>query len=384
MTPSAERPLLVTGTTGLVGGAVVLELLRRTDADVYCLARDGRDEPAARRVPRLLAGMAGAYGMDDVLDAIRTRCRVLPGDITRPGCGIPEELLPATVDEVWHAAASLKYRERDRAEIDLHNVTGTRNVADLAVRLGARAFDLVSSAYVAGTRTGRMPEEPVPVGCRANNAYESSKMAAEALVSGVPVETVRVLRPGIVIGHSTTLAAPTTAGLYGLVDELAAFRARIEPRLGNYLDHYPLAFLGDPVGTRGSLVCVDTVAAAAVRLSRVGAPGGTYHLTNTEPAYLGRTIEGVLAALGMAAPRWVSDRAELSSIDDALSKRLEFQAPYMLQDKVFDSARTRRYCGEELFTVPLSTERIAEFVTRYVRDRAGEQVEAGRRTVPSV
>ncbi|MFI1797516.1 SDR family oxidoreductase [Streptomyces sp. NPDC020379] len=382
MTPSGAPPALVTGVTGLVGGAIVLELLRRTDADILCLARDSRHEPAARRVPRLLARMAADYGMDDVAGRIATRCRVLSGDVTAPGCGIPDALLPPAVGEVWHAAASLKFRDRDRAEIDLHNVTGTRNVAELAVRLGAHTFDLVSTAYVVGDRTGLLTEEPVPAGCRANNAYESSKMAAEALVSEVPVETVRILRPGIVIGHSGTLAAPTTFGLYSFVDELTAFRALIEPRLGNYLDHYPVAILGDPA-TRGNLVPVDAVAAAAVRLGAVRAPGGVYHLTNSEPTRLGEALTALTGALGIRAPRWVGDRAELNSIDEAFNKGLDFQGAYMLQDKVFDASRARRYCAD-LLTVPLGPARIGEFITRYLKDGAAEQVRALRKAAARV
>ncbi|MGW1073732.1 SDR family oxidoreductase [Streptomyces sp. NPDC002537] len=385
MTPSSGAPVppaLVTGATGLVGGAIVLELLRRTGADVLCLARDGRGEPAAHRVPRLLTRMAAGYGMADVTDAIITRCRVLPGDMTAPGCGVPDAALPPAVGEVWHAAASLKFRDRDRAEIDLHNVTGTANVAALAARLGAHTFDLVSTAYVAGDRTGLLAEEPVPPDCRPNNAYESSKIAAEALMPDVPVDTVRILRPGIVIGHSETLAAPTASGLYTFVDELTAFRARIEPRLGNYLDHYPVAILGDPA-TRGNLIPVDTVAAAAVRLGLAGAPGGIYHLTNTEPTRLGEALAALTGALGIRAPRWVSDPAELTSIDDEFNKELDFQGAYMRQDKLFDATRARRHCAD-LLTVPLSPERLGEFATRYLKDGAAEQVLALRKAAHRV
>ncbi|GAA0463273.1 SDR family oxidoreductase [Streptomyces stramineus] len=383
MTRPDGRPALVTGATGLVGGAIALELLRRTEADVYCLARDTSREPAARRVPRLLTRAAADYGMDDVLDEIPARVRVLSGDITEPGCGVPDALLPAEIGEVWHAAASLKYRDRDRAEIELHNVTGTRHVAGLALRLGARALDLVSTAYVVGERTGLITEEPVTADRPANNVYEDSKRAAEALVSELPVDTVRILRPGIVIGHSETLAAPTTFGLYSFVDELTAFRTKVEAKLGNYLDHYAIGILGDPA-TRGNLVPVDTVATAAVRLSLVGAPGGIYHLTNTEASRLGEALAALTGALGIRSPRWVSDRAELNSIDAALSERLEFQAAYMLQDKVFDASRTRRHCGDGLLTVPLSPERIGEYITRYLKDGAAEQVVAARKAAPGV
>ena len=38
----------VTGATGLVGSAVVLELLQRTTDDVFCLVRPGSEDVTAR------------------------------------------------------------------------------------------------------------------------------------------------------------------------------------------------------------------------------------------------------------------------------------------------------------------------------------------------
>jgi nucleoside-diphosphate-sugar epimerase len=313
--------------------------------------------------------MATAYGMHDVLDRIERRCRVLPGDVTEPGCGVHEALLPPAVEEVWHCAASLKFRDSDRAEIELHNVKGTRHVAELALRLGARALNYISTAYVAGEQTGRIAEEAIPAQRRANNAYERSKMAAEAVVARLPLKDVRIMRPSIVIGHSETLAAPTNSGLYGFADEMTTFRNRVARRLGNYLEHYPVALLGDPLALV-NLVPVDMVARAAVRLSQAGAPRGYYHLTNSEPTSVDEAVRGVISTLGIHAPRWVSDRAELTSIDDVLRKGLEFQGTYMLQNKIFDASRTRRYCGEDLLTLPLRAERISEFVAHYLRGSA--------------
>lgn len=378
MSQPDTAPALVTGVTGLVGGALVLDLLRNTEADVYCLARDQDLEPAAKRVHRVLGQLAADYGMDDVATDIETRCRVLPGDITRADCGIPDSTLPAHIGEVYHSAASLKYREADRAEIDLHNITGTRNVGDLAVRLGARAFNLISTAYVIGDRTGLVGEERVSPDWRPNNVYESSKMAAESLAETLPLETVRIMRPGIVIGHGRTHAAPTRFGLYSFVDELTEFRQAIEARLGNYLEHYRLALVGDP-DVRGNLIPVDAVAAAGVRLALVGAPSGVYNLTNTEPTRLGDAIDALAASLGISPPRWVADRAELNAIDQVLNHALEFQGTYMLQDKVFDCANTRAHCGDDLLTVPLDTAGIGRYIDRYIEDGAGERVVALRK-----
>ncbi|HEY0696428.1 MAG TPA: SDR family oxidoreductase, partial [Micromonospora sp.] len=109
--------LLVTGATGFVGGAVVLELLRTTLSPVVCLVR-GQD--AAQRLERSLRTAARAYAMPDgFVDEHLPRVRAVAGDLT----GDVEELTTAArasgvrVTALWHCAASLKFLNVDRDEI---------------------------------------------------------------------------------------------------------------------------------------------------------------------------------------------------------------------------------------------------------------------------
>lgn len=140
----------VTGGTGFVGAALVLELLDRTDDDVVALARPG-DGSAHDRMVSAVQGAAKAYGRD-VAELPLHRLRGVAGDVTRPCCGVEDDVV---ADVLWHSAASLRYEDRYADEIMATNVGGTRNVLDLAERMGVDVVNAVSTAYVVGSRQGR-------------------------------------------------------------------------------------------------------------------------------------------------------------------------------------------------------------------------------------
>src|SRR3954467_10603529 len=74
----------VTGATGLVGSAIVLELLQRTTDDVFCLVRPGSDDVTAR-LRRVLGRAVESYAAPpEVQRAIAERCHAVAGDVVEP------------------------------------------------------------------------------------------------------------------------------------------------------------------------------------------------------------------------------------------------------------------------------------------------------------
>ena len=212
---------LVTGATGFVGGALTLELLDRTDDRVVGLVRARCDDQAQARLQASLSAAARAYGREDLLGEVARRCRATLGDILRPCCGAD---LREPVAEVWHCAASLKYEDDQAEEIFQHNVEGIRNMLDLARARRAAVFNHVSTAYVAGNRTGRILEELPHSEGVSNNRYEQSKIRAEWLVAAAEGVHVRILRPSIVIGHSRTYEAMSGTGMYAFISKTCRFQ----------------------------------------------------------------------------------------------------------------------------------------------------------------
>jgi thioester reductase-like protein len=188
-----NRLSFFTGFPGFIGRRLVRELLARDkDARVAALV-----EPRMRDV-----ALEVAAGIDP------ERIDVIAGDIgeRRLGLGDDEyDRLAAEVGDAYHLAAiydlSVPLELAQRV-----NVEGTANVLELLGRAKKlERFNYVSTAYVAGDRTGVVYEHELSLGQRFKNHYESTKFQAELWVrewmDRVPTT---IYRPAIVVGDSRT------------------------------------------------------------------------------------------------------------------------------------------------------------------------------------
>lgn len=356
----------VTGATGFIGGALALELLAETEDDVVCLVRAGGQPEAERRLQHGLRAAARAYERADLAEAIARRCRAIVGDITRPMCGADWSSVGA-IDEVWHAAASLKYLERHAAEIRRSNVDGTRHVLELARRLDAPLFNYVSTAYVAGGRTGEIREELAEASTPTNNYYERSKIEAERMVVEAPMR-FRILRPSIVIGHSRTYATSSSFGIYGAFANIVRFQRRVRDRLGGYLRHYRAQLLGQQE-TRANLIPVDRVVRSAVLISRADPEARIFHLSNASPPTVMEACVVGFALLGLREPQLVPTTASFTALDKVLDRGMDFYASYMKQPKSFDRTNTDAVCGREASDFPMDRATLHAFLDWYLHNR---------------
>src|SRR6185436_12681947 len=95
--------------------------------------------------------------------------KVVPveGDLNQDGLAIDPAVaarLRAEVDTVIHAAASVFFDERIDHAVAM-NTLGPRRLVELAKTFEKPCrFAFVSTCYVCGARTGRIPEAPIPPG----------------------------------------------------------------------------------------------------------------------------------------------------------------------------------------------------------------------------
>jgi long-chain acyl-CoA synthetase len=263
---SMSRTILLTGATGFLGGEVARRLVQGTDCTLVALVRGEGAEAAARRLAR------GWSDWPEPSGAIGGRVQVLCGDVALPQLGLDDETYAGLIGEVTqivHVAADLRLNA-PIDELRATNVQGVANVLELA-RAARKSGKLerlahVSTAYVAGRRTGDVPEDALTDAFGFSSAYERTKYEGERLVQAARDELpVSIFRPGFVVGDSHSGAIRTSNTLYYPLRLYLAGKLRVLPARREL---------------RVNLVPVDYVAEAIVHL--IFAPeaaGLTFHLT---------------------------------------------------------------------------------------------------------
>jgi phthiocerol/phenolphthiocerol synthesis type-I polyketide synthase E len=297
--------VLLTGAAGFIGSFLLRELLDAGTEHAYCLVRAGSPDDAWRK----LCDAADRYCLPA---PDPRRVTAVPGDIIDPATWYdPDGRLAGGVEHVLHCAAAVTFSEPYRS-VRGPNVVGTAQLLRWARGNGVPAFSYVSS-LAAATPVGpqrrvlERREQPLAAG---SGGYGTGKWASERLLDRAERDglLVRVFRPGLVLGDSTTGACNTKDMTWRLI--AGALATGRHP-----LDDRPM-----------HAAPVDVVAAAIVDLMRdPAAAGRAYHLVYPEPVTLSGLF-GELSALGMPTrgttlEEWftiVADRA-LATGDDVLS-----------------------------------------------------------------
>jgi nucleoside-diphosphate-sugar epimerase len=266
--------IFLTGAGGFVGRRMVRELTA-AGRPVFALVRPSSPVP-----PELQhAGV-----------------RLLRGDLRRPDLGLlPGDLqaLRTEASDVIHVAAARD--PRDRAEAAEINVEGTARALELARKLPRlRRFVHVSSISVAGDYPGRFYEDWLDVGQSFPTLYAWSKYQAEDRVRRAADLPVVIVRPGSIVGDSTTGESDPVAS--ALDKAIAAlWRVRKVPRFVPLPRPFPRRRLFP-------LVPVDYVARATLALALTPAPRATtYCLIDPSPPRLEAVMNHLSDRLG--APR---------------------------------------------------------------------------------
>lgn len=313
---------LLTGATGFLGSYLLRDALA-AGREVAVLVRPDRGATAEQRVATLLARFRAET------DAPLATPKVLAGDLKQPGLGLAPDARAWVADHchrVLHCAASITFRARG-GEPYASNVDGTRYVLALCRDAGIRDFHLVSTAYVAGRREGRVMEDELEQGQEFSNDYERSKYVSETLVRSAPfLDRWSVYRPSVIVGDSTTGFSSSRDGLYTFLSILG-----LVPQ-GMTADTI-FARLGLSPDARLNVVPVNWISATIRHLvERQDTASCTYHLTHPNP---------VSAAALLAATTEFSGSAPQVP-EQALDEVLNVYRPYLREHCEFDQTNTRR------------------------------------------
>jgi nucleoside-diphosphate-sugar epimerase len=367
---------LITGATGFVGAALVLELLARTDEPIVCLVRP-QGSSADERLRRALHAAADAYDAPAaVREAIAARCHAVAGDVEADCSAVA---LPSMrYHTLWHSAASLKFEDRYAKEIFAVNVEGTARVLGLARRTEVGCFNYMSTAYVSGAAEGQVDEAPCTVETP-NNLYEASKIRAEAMVREEPAMGKVIFRPSIVIGHSRTRRATNFTGMYSFLRKLVALNGLMARTDKDLLRSHRLQILASP-GSPVDLVPIDRVVSEAVRIAADVRParGETsfFHLSNPTPPNVAAVIDLMFAELELSPPSYVEKIDSTAWLDEKFNERIGFYRSYIQGHRTFDRSRVRALLGDERHAAyDLSSEVLAGYFRWYLEHLAAERAQ---------
>ena len=169
------KTVLLTGGTGFLGKVIVERLLRCAPdiGRIYLLIRtelqhEGAAASAAARFETevltsgAFAALARAHG-DRWPAFARDKIVPIAGDVSRPRLGLEDgahAALASRVDIIINGAASVTF-DAPLDEALRHNTRSAEQVAAFARACRSAVLVHVSTAYVAGRRTGRIPEGPL-------------------------------------------------------------------------------------------------------------------------------------------------------------------------------------------------------------------------------
>ncbi len=347
---------LLTGFPGFIGRRLAARLIAADD-DAHLVALVERSTIDAAR--------AAAAEIDS------ERIELLAGDIAERRLGLADddyERLRAGVRRAYHLAAI--YDLAVPLEVAQRvNVDGTGNVVELcaaADRLERLAY--VSTAYVAGLRTGVVYEHELVMGQDFKNHYESTKFQAEVWVreclDRVPTT---ILRPAIVVGDSRTGETQKFDGPYFILRVIAEVerRGRPIPNFGRSAAPFnvvPVDFV------------VEAIAAAA---ADPAAAGETLHLVDPKPltaAELTRVLSTEYAGRppqGRVPPRVAAASLRLPAVRNRLGGVPAESIAYLNHPVRFDTRRAVDLLGPHDLVPPPFTE-YAEAMVSFFRAHEDE------------
>jgi thioester reductase-like protein len=220
---SSLHSIFLTGATGVLGGRVLYELLRSTDATIHCLVRAENDELAKER----LASTLQIYDVEGESFAdFNDRVKPVIGDVSLPRLGLDSRTYHKVLtglDCVVHVAANVNLVDT-ASSLERINTGGTAQMIDLC--LEADLPLIYTSTYAVAGMLAFQPglvfrESDLDVGQDfATLHYARSKFEAEKLIHAAGNKGLRwvIIRPGNIFGDSVTGAYPlislTVTGVY--------------------------------------------------------------------------------------------------------------------------------------------------------------------------
>ncbi len=222
-TGSQPRSILLTGATGFVGAYLLREMIRSTDAHIYCLVRCNSALEGNSRIINVLKNY-GFYSEDNFY-----RISVVIGNLAQPKLGMAQHVydsLSEVIDVIVHNGAWVNHLYPYDV-LQPVNVGSTHEVLNLSVTNKLKAVHYVSAITDEnGVWENELHEGRKGVLPRFSCGYTMSKWVSEQIINtaarnGLPVSTYRL---GMISGDSETGLYNTNDRIFWLINASIAMK----------------------------------------------------------------------------------------------------------------------------------------------------------------
>ena len=168
-----SKTYLLTGGTGFLGSLLSIELIKKGDKVIF-MGRAKNNESFSGRIIKTIKSIEPEISLDNI--------EIIEIDLCVDNfIENFKDKLKNKIDGIWHLAANLSFREKDRQEIFSTNIGGLKNILNFATFIKSPVF-YVSTAYVHGQRPGIIYERDLIKPKYFNNPYEESKFEGEKII----------------------------------------------------------------------------------------------------------------------------------------------------------------------------------------------------------
>jgi len=360
--------IFLTGANGFLGTVLLRDLLTEGHT-VTALVRAKRGMDANSRLKETLLDYDPYFPYDQV---VGQTLFVVEGNATQNNFDLDEKAYLGYAqrsDIILHNLACTAL-ETDWKIYEEVNIGSARKAIEFASHTRRKALAYVSSAYVAGSRTGLVLESELDISGSFRSSYERSKAMAENEVrvaaSSGSIRTM-ILRPSIIIGDSQNGWMCEEHHFFDFIRRLSWVHRLIHNKAGSdepAADHR-FHLLGDPKTTK-NFIPVDHVARLISMLIDTDAAWGrSFHLTHPEPISLETLMKYVQEFLCWPELTWSlkEEAGELSSLERRFARSVQIYGRYFWQEPYFDQSQLNLVLGASL---PIPDALSQDFVSRMV------------------
>jgi thioester reductase-like protein len=200
--------ILLTGATGYIGSYALRELLKKTQAKVYCLIRPKANASAEERLQATLDNYFAGEDFQPYAD----RIQVISGDLRQANWQLESshyQELSENIDAVYHFAADTRLMGSEE-ELAQANIAPLKQLLDFCCQRHLKDMHYMSTLAVCGVNpqpeAATFNEDTLDFGQEFQNSYEKTKFECEKLVNRFTLDGNKgfIYRTGNVSGHSVT------------------------------------------------------------------------------------------------------------------------------------------------------------------------------------